>query len=202
MEADDAIALVLQLDLYQPDLETGTLVGPSGRSLACPPDREGYRTVTLCLPDGGRRNVRLHRLVAAAGWGIEAIRGRQVGHKDGDTAHNWLGNLWLPATQAEHYAHDDAVSPKYKGGVAARTTWPPCVRCGEPDGPVRGRAVTPSRTSGAAFGIDGDLCWRCYRALHERERRRRKRESADASSTLGATSGVGDQDHRNEVLEH
>lgn len=52
-------------------------------------------------------------------------------------------------------------------GAPQKTGWPPCVRCGTPDGPVpsTGRHRTPVRISGARFGLNGALCSTCYRTL-------------------------------------
>jgi hypothetical protein len=182
---DDLISHALTSDRYEVDTATGTVIGPRGRPLACPPDRDGYRTLTIVSPDG-QGTVRLHRLVAAAVWGVDAIRGVQVGHRNGDKDDNGAGNLWLPSSAMEHYHHDERTSgPRYKGGAPARASWDPCVRCGAPDGPPHpGRKTgSPARVNGKKFEIDGELCWRCYRALHERERRRRKREGAYRSPT-------------------
>lgn len=51
---------------------------------------------------------------------------------------------------------------------------PPCARCGTAGGVAYRGGQRPARWSGARFGIAGDLCYRCYRALQERERRRRR----------------------------
>ena len=43
--------------------------------------------------------------------------------------------------------------------------WPDlCVRCGR-EGPIRDGHVTPSRSPGARWGIDGDVCGDCANAL-------------------------------------
>ena len=58
----------------------------------------------------------------------------------------------------------------------AKTTWPPCARCGDPDGPIRGsKNVTPTRLSGARFGVEGQLCHPCWFWLYEKARKARRR---------------------------
>lgn len=101
----------------------------------------------------------LHRLVAIAAWGAAAVKGKEVGHKEGDTTRNTIADLWLPDTIREHRIHD-----------IAKTEWEPCVLCGDPDGYVT--YATPDRFTGRRFGIDGDICRRCYNRLKEREARR------------------------------
>lgn len=50
-----------------------------------------------------------------------------------------------------------------------KTTWPPCARCGTPDGqiPTNGRHRTPLRVSGAQFGLEGSVCAACYMTLRK-----------------------------------
>lgn len=172
MKSNDIIAEALRRGLYRVDPEEGIVYGQRGQALACPPDRDGYLQVVLSI-DGSHATVRAHRVVAAAAWGIAAICGRQVGHRDGNPANNRISNLWLPKSQREHYWYDNKVRPKPRKGAPIKTHWLPCIRCGNPDGPPFYGRRTPARVTGAKFGVDGDLCWRCYRALDERVRRQR-----------------------------
>ncbi len=57
-------------------------------------------------------------------------------------------------------------------GRPPRTSWLPCVLCGDPDGycDVR-RNRSPHRVSLARFGIEGEGCYHCYQKLKGRERR-------------------------------
>lgn len=52
-----------------------------------------------------------------------------------------------------------------------RNTWDPCVRCGDPDGYIPKRQTSPARKDGGTFGIEGEVCSRCYSALYRQERR-------------------------------
>lgn len=64
-----------------------------GKRILTPCDHgRGYRAVTLCGPNGARRNRFVHRLVAAAFLGPPPV-GAEVNHRDFDRANNALGNL-------------------------------------------------------------------------------------------------------------
>lgn len=66
---------------------------------------------------------------------------------------------------------DGATAPR----PPRKTSWAPCVRCGEKNGRVSQSnssiSHTPGRVSGERFGINGQLCLRCYGTLGERVRR-------------------------------
>jgi hypothetical protein len=48
---------------------------------------------------------------------------------------------------------------------------PACVKCGDTGGkPYQGRKA-PGRSSGARFGIEGQLCMKCYHTLYMRDRK-------------------------------
>lgn len=49
-------------------------------------------------------------------------------------------------------------------------TAPPCTDCQTTGGYMGGDRVTPNRTSGEPFGVDGDLCHRCYAKHYKRFR--------------------------------
>ncbi len=59
-----------------------------------------------------------------------------------------------------------------KPGRPAKTTWPPCVRCGTAHG-HRGKGRTPERYRGEPFGYaEGErLCRRCYGWWKRKEKR-------------------------------
>lgn len=174
---DEYIASALKMGRYRVDPDTGNVFGPKGRQLACPPDDEGYLIATIFMGQGDQMNVRVHRLVAASAWGIDAIRGRQVGHRNGNPADNRLENLWLPNSIKEHNDVDGTTANLIKGQQHVKPSWAPCVDCGDPDGVIRKGSTTPNRVSGARFGIDGELCWRCYRKHDERKRRQDRKGS-------------------------
>lgn len=178
MSSDELILSALQLGLYDVDITTGIVINRKGRALAMPPDKDGYRTVTLYFSKGKQRTVLVHRMVAIKAWGVEAVRDRQVGHRDGDRVHNALSNLWLPDTVKEHNAYDGTDQNLIKGQQKTKTDWPPCVRCETMTGPALHGCKSPSRINGKRLGVNGVLCWHCYRALDEREHRRKRKEAA------------------------
>lgn len=173
---DDYIAWMLDNGFYDASLETGDIIScRKNRTMARCIDRDGYYFVVLYFDRKLQRNVRAHRIVAIKSYGVEAVRGKQVGHKDSDRTNNKSYNLWLPNTQKEHFIHDGLEANLIRGQKKCKENWEPCVRCGDPNGqPYYGR-VTPARTSGLRFGFNGKICWRCYRALYERERRRKQK---------------------------
>lgn len=172
--ADGVIAAALAEDRYVVDTVAGLVL----KKLACGPDRRGYPTISLTTAQAGHASVRVHRVVAAAAWGIDAIRGRWVGHRNGIRTDNRLANLWLPASIAEHNEHDGLAANLLPGGKVT-TQWDPCTRCGDPGGYVPQGKRTPVRIAGTRFGITGALCYRCYGTLDMRQRRRARRKAAE-----------------------
>lgn len=43
--------------------------------------------------------------------------------------------------------------------------WPPCARCGTPDGYIPPRYATPQRYDGVRLGYNGKLCAACYNTV-------------------------------------
>lgn len=178
LKGDYFIAWMIHHRRYSVDLITGQVSNPrSGRKLMPSPDKDGYQQVTLFFARGMQCTARVHRVVAIAGWGLLAVLGKEVGHRDHDKTKNHLGNLWLPDSPKEHFEFDGNFGNLESGRRKCKEKWEPCVRCGDPGGAPFHARVTPARVDGARFGIDGDICWRCYHALAERERRARKRGS-------------------------
>ena len=95
--ADDLAALLLRLGHYRVEPATGAVVpAATGRPLVPQRNPEtGYSQVQLSYRPVAVRTVAVHRLVAVAAWGVEAVRGRHVVHRDGDRAHNAVANLAL-----------------------------------------------------------------------------------------------------------
>lgn len=175
-KSDMLIDRALAEGLYSADLATGIVTGRNGHTLAMPVNQDGYRTVTLFFTKQQQVTALVHRMVAIRAWGLEAVQGRQVAHRDGYRTHNALGNLWLPESVKEHNHYDGTDRNLVRGQQKCKDTWLPCVRCGVPDGPPYHGRKTPARISGARLGIEGKLCWPCYHALDERERRKNRKE--------------------------
>lgn len=73
----------------------------------------GYFTVTLTLPTGKRRNVKVHKLVLTAFRGT-CPQGLQGCHRNGDKSNNTLRNLrW--GTPASNYADRDRHGTTVRG---------------------------------------------------------------------------------------
>lgn len=172
---DDFVARLLAQGTYRVDLETGQIVsGYSGRPLS-PSKKLGYRVVSFA--EGGvSRKVRCHRVIAIALWGVDAVRGKDVGHDDGHRAHNDPANLWLPETRKQHMDRDGVTALMIERGFKPVSNYPPCAGCGDPEGVIRGKNKTPIRCSGKRFGIDGKLCYRCYTNLRRKQKRQEARD--------------------------
>src|SRR5262245_20766990 len=86
LPADAFAALLLRLGRYRVDPTTGAVVsGRTGRPLAPQRNPEtGYQQVLLSYYPVAARPITVHRLVAIAAFGLAAVRGRHVVHRDGD----------------------------------------------------------------------------------------------------------------------
>jgi len=175
LTSDELIDKALQYGLYRVDIQSGTVYGHKGKLLNPYVDRDGYEVVTVYLAKNIQRAIHVHRMVAMAAWGADAIRDKQIGHKDQNSLHNGIDNLWIPQTVKEHFEYDGGNVHLKKGQSWCKPSWPPCVRCGDPDGRLPADGKTPARVNGERFGFDGQLCRRCYHTLHAREWRARKR---------------------------
>jgi hypothetical protein len=162
LPTDEFIARALEKGEYRVDLTEGKII--SG-STARPIGRlrpHGYVEVRLTL-EGISRVAHVHRIVAIAGWGVDAVRGKQIAHLNHNKADNRIANL--KALSAEEHA-------TYDYGAGARRSYrigTLCVRCGfrKGDGETRYRN---RMTSGSLFGVNGPLCDNCYHVLwRERE---------------------------------
>ena len=175
---DDYIAWMLESGRYDVDIETGEVTNPrSGQALSPILNQAGYHEVNLVYNREVVRRVKVHRMVAVKKYGVDAVVGKHIAHLDSNKTHNHWSNL-RPMTPTEHMAYDGICVKSYPH--PPKTEWPPCVRCGDPDGPYSNRR-SPDRISGARFGIEGQLCRRCYGALQERERRAKAREKQVAA---------------------
>lgn len=71
------------------NLETGEVFGLRGNALKIRSDRSGYSTVSLA-----RNHLAVHRIVAYAAFGEDALRaGRVISHRDGNPRNNAAANL-------------------------------------------------------------------------------------------------------------
>jgi hypothetical protein len=162
MDLDDYVAWMLEAGRYDVDVTTGVVRNArTGRPLKPKLDnRRRYLVVRLSYGTC-QRTVSVHRMVGIKLWGVQAVRGKEVGHRNGRRDINTVDELWLPATVVEHREHDGAT----------KQAWPACVLCGDIDGRIPMGKRTPGRFTGASFGIDGQLCARCYQRLHKRRAR-------------------------------
>ena len=171
LPADAFAALLLGLGRYRVDLGTGAVVSAhTGRPMA--PQRNaqtGYYQVLLSYRPVAAKPITVHRLVALAAWGLAAIRGRHVVHRDGDRAHNAVANLLLVDAPPRSRRPPGVPPP---AGAPRRPPAPPCARCGTTGGWTPDAARPPRRMSGARFGLTGRLCAVCYENLARIERRR------------------------------
>lgn len=165
---------------YDVDVRCGRVVNSrTGRALRAFPNRDGYPSVNLVFCRTVVRRATVHRMVAIKLWGAIAVRHKQVAHLDGDEARSHEGNLCI-APSAKAHVYFDGTHRNLTYRAARKATWPPCARCNDAHGRITDGGVTPDRISGQRFGIDGDLCRRCYGTLQERERRARKRQRSAA----------------------
>jgi hypothetical protein len=133
--------------------------------------KTGYYHIRLYATPKVSRTISLHRLVALTAWGADACAGKHVSHEDDDKAHNGIGNLRL-RTPLEHIHFDFVSRGRHYGGTPRKTTWAPCARCGDPDGPKSNRqSRTPERVDGRRFGVAGRVCFRCYHQLYNLAKR-------------------------------
>lgn len=168
MPLDDYIGFMLSSGRYEVRNDAGNIVNArSNRTLQAFSDRAGYLQVNLVFSRRVVRRCKVHRVVAIAAWGVEAVHERQVGHRNGLKHDNSVGNLWLPLDSRE-----DSERGLW-GRKPPKASWTPCVRCGDPDGRIGLRKLTPIRISGQRFGIDGRLCDRCYNLLRRRKSKRK-----------------------------
>jgi hypothetical protein len=178
---DEFAALMLAEGRYDVDPLTGRVWNPrTQRTLSPIVKRFGYEMVNLVFSRAVVRQVKIHRLVAIKVHGVPAAAGKQVAHLDGVTNHNSIDNLWLAPSARDHVKYD-GTDRNLTFRAAQKTSWPPCARCGDPDG-RSSAGTTPDRITGDRFGIDGPICRRCYGALQERERRRRHSMASGATA--------------------
>jgi hypothetical protein len=67
---------------------------------------------------------------------------------------------------------------------SVKSTWGPCVSCGDKMGKTPPRGKTPARFSLIRFGVDGSACLTCYNRYSQNDYRRRKRERAACNANL------------------
>lgn len=58
-------------------------------------------------------------------------------------------------------------------GRPRKASWPPCVRCGDPDGPIGHGCVTPNRHRAERYGYPegAKVCSKCDSTLRKRMRK-------------------------------
>lgn len=172
---DEFIAWMLKEKWYRVDVATGRVWNArSGQELRTFLNASGYPSVNLVFCRSVVRRALVHRIIAIAVEGADAVRGKQVAHLDQQRSHSVAGNLWIAPTAAAHIKYD-GTDRNLTFHAPSKESWLPCVRCGDPDGSSL-YGLTPDRITGSRFGIEGSLCRRCYGTLQERERRARQRQ--------------------------
>jgi len=175
LSLDEYINAMIQLKRYDADTFGGFVLSlPRNRKLFGSPNADGYHEVTLYYK-GVQKTALVHRIIALKHWGIKAIQGKQVAHLDHNPSNNTISNLWVFDTVKEHNEYDGVELNLIKGQMKTKESWDHCVRCGDPDGVPFYARKTPARITGKRFGYEGDLCWRCYHLLDERQRRALKK---------------------------
>lgn len=192
LSADDLACWVLEQGYYRVDAATAAVWNAlSGRQLKPLHNRvTGYFHVMLYAAPKVGRTISLHRLVGLAVWGAGRCRGMHVAHVDSDKAHNGIGNLEL-LEPSDHYNIDFRSRGRLTGNALGKTTWEPCARCGDPDGPRGKRNKTPTRTNGERFGVAGRICGRCYSHLHYLLIRRATDSDQDGPATASNRRQMG-----------
>jgi hypothetical protein len=168
------IALMIEQGRYDVDVDSGTVFNvQTGHRLKPLIDSSGYPSVTLAYSGAVMRPVRVHRMIGVKVWGAEAVKGRHVAHLDGNKERSVRSNLELKSP-SDHLKYDYEIGVHHPK-LNPKTSWLPCVRCGDPDGKIVPGYLTPFRCTGRKFGIDGQLCYRCHKVLDSREYRARKK---------------------------
>jgi hypothetical protein len=174
MHSDRYVMFMLDFGYYRVEISTGDVYNiRTGVKLLPFLNKAGHPVVVLTYGPRVSRKIPVSRIVALKVWGRRVLKKRHVAHKDGNLLNNAVANL---------YVSDE------KEGVSGRppkTSWEPCVKCGDDGGYVSHQGVTPTRIHGARFGYDGVLCHNCYSLLFNREYRKRKREQ-----NAGAREGI------------
>lgn len=96
--------ITYRFDSWQQAKEAAGLdTGASRSQVPCyTQNNEGYMFWATTI-DGTQLNVFEHRLLAAAKYGLEAIKGKHVHHKNGHQFHNTLENIEI-VSRTEHKA--------------------------------------------------------------------------------------------------
>lgn len=166
MTLDEYIDFILKSGRYRVDFTNGTVFHHRRHVPLGHIRFDGYLSVALSHHKGFARAALAHRIIAIAKWGIDAVAGHEVGHRNGVRTENRLANLWIPKDRDEHAAHDNSRRGLLQG--PRKESWAPCAFCGQKDGPMSKQCVTPERISGKRFGIDGKICHSCYDFLKRR----------------------------------
>lgn len=167
---DDYIEYMLETGKYTFNGSTKSIIGPSGKILILNKNEAGYLTLKMVFNRKVVREVYYHRLVALIYFGKDAIFNKQVAHLDGDKINNDPDNL-KPMIAKDHIYYDGTYKNLVHG--KCKNSWPPCVRCSNPNGLIQG-GKTPDRIAGKKFGFDGELCRTCYHSLDMKDRRKKE----------------------------
>lgn len=164
---DDFFCYLLSSGKYRADANNGYVYNAkTNQLLGQHLNKGGYFIASFVFNRKVVRQVKVHRVIALHLFGLKACKGKQIAHLDGNKTNN-IGSNLRPMDAAAHVAYDGTDKNLVHG--KPKEKWKPCFNCNEKQGPIS--AVTPIRISGKRFGIDGDICRRCYGMLQERERR-------------------------------
>jgi hypothetical protein len=173
LPTDEFIALALDRRLYRVDLDTGYVYSCLSGARLGRSKTNGYLEAVFTVDRVGR-SVLLHRVVAIACWGVDAVRGQQVAHLNHDKQDNRIANLKV-MTVGAHYVYDRDQGRRRQVPLPAL----PCVLCGQTGGYLK-RGPRPARSDGTHVGMPGPLCSCCYHRLWKRARKEREEKQHDA----------------------
>lgn len=180
LSCDEFCEKLLASGKYDVDIESGIVMSrANNKQLKSIVNASGYHVVAFVVTRTLRRQAKVHRLVAIKYYGLEKVKGLHVAHLDSNKLNNHYSNL-RPMSAQDHVRYD-------KTWKNLRPTAPStdpiisCANCEEKEG-TQG-IHRPQRISGKRFGINGQICRRCYGMLQERERR--LKQGASTGNRIG-----------------
>jgi hypothetical protein len=170
-EQKDRIVFEILKNRYKVDVVTGKVTTLYGIEVT--PFTKGgpIKYLQLRLQYNGKRiMVRLHRVIAMTNWGVDAIIGKEINHKDHNPANNCIDNLEIMQSRKEHQEKDSGGPLNNIGMVKRKLEWAPCAKCGNENGSITKSHKSPRRFDGKPYGIEGEICSTCYVNIRHRLR--------------------------------